>query len=138
MKITPHVLHLKLAKGQVKYHCNARQTYCPLLMRIRFTCTACLRVPKHSRRRWGQTYSYILSKHESISLHDLLYVCRHLFGVSFITALKVKFMHGSNHTGHCTINCIISHAKKKHGFPPAQTTKVNFKLLSPYQYVIEI
>ena len=69
-------------------------------------------------------------------------------------------MHGSNHTEHCKINCIISHAQNttalqpnvcfsgKHlhrhiqgrfGFPPAQTTsKVNFKLLSQYQYVFQI
>ena len=42
MKITPHVLHLKLAMGQVKYQCNAGRTYCPLLKRIQFTCTACI------------------------------------------------------------------------------------------------
>ena len=68
------------------------------------------RVLKHTRQRWGQTYSNILSKHESLSLRDLLYVCRHLLGVSFITTLKVKFMQGSNDTEHCKINCIMSHA----------------------------
>ena len=39
MKITPHVLHLKLAMGQVKYQCNAGRTCRPLLMRMQFTCT---------------------------------------------------------------------------------------------------
>jgi hypothetical protein len=46
-------------------------------------------------------------KRNSLSLHNLLPTGRHLLDALFITGLKVKFMHRSNHTGHC----IVSHAQ---------------------------
>jgi hypothetical protein len=39
-------------------------------------------------------------KHESVTLHYSLSTGRHLFGISFITSLKVKFTHNSNHKQH--------------------------------------
>jgi len=75
------------------------------------------RIPKHSRRRWDK---HIRTSCQNMNLYNCMtfFTFVVIFRVSFITALKIKFMQGSNHKEHCKINCIISHAQNTTALHP--------------------
>jgi hypothetical protein len=84
---------------------------CSLLMEVQFTCTAWVESLNLRDDGRGKTYRS-RQKHGSLSLHDLLSTGHYLLDVSFITSLKVKFMHCFNHTEHYRKQTVLPHTRK--------------------------
>jgi len=58
----------------------------------------------------GKTYR-CCQKHESLSLHDLRFTDRRLFGISFVTSLKPNLCTAVGIQNTAENVCIISHAQ---------------------------